>query len=452
MKRFQAIEPIILTLSALLVLTFSSDTLGQSLPNAPQEGAPNAQSSQGAGTYAPVGPSGYKVFIPEIKMNQIVGEVKPKVEEAPHPVEAPVEPENTEPVSPEKPGPVIQIPGPSELEDRQETPVTHLPFDYSDGKTIKQHEKEDLQDVKNRIEREQPHMGTPLAPINITEALPEPAKEALGRRQNLIAPKIKELEPIKGSLKAPAVEALEDHEALAPEDWIVLETRKEATEIPVEETKHESEIKKAQSEAPEFNETLSKESTGAVVENSGQTPVESPSQSTEKEQLPVKETQESAPGATENLTESIAPKEHIPSPLDEQVGTSRGLRIYLTETTPILEELSLLMTRAPSLNLEDYDPSEANTHVAVQDLNLKLESLKRDLRILDSKVFSIIPPSKYAQFHELIRQSISHTYLACESVSNYFQDAKPEDLRKVRDHLSKAKEFIELTRKRDNSG
>ncbi len=319
-------------------------------------------------------------------------------------------------------------------------------------KQSSKHEKEDLQDVKKRIEREQPHMGTPLAPINITEALPEPAKEALGRRQTLTAPKIKELEPIKRSLKAPVLEALEDHEALAPEDGIALETRKEATEIPFEETKPESEIKKAQSEEPESNETLPKESTGAVAENLRQPPVESPDQSVEKEQRSARETQESAPGATENLTEAVAPKEHIPSPLDEQAVASRELRIYLTETTPILEELSLLMTRAPSLNLDDYDPSEANTHVAVQDLNLKLESLKRDLRILDSKVFSIIPPSKYAQFHELIRQSISHTYLACESVSNYFQDAKPEDLLKVRDHLSKAKEFIELTRKRDNSG
>ncbi len=452
MKRFQAIEPIILTLSALLVLTLSSDTLGQSLPNAPQEGAPKAQSSHGAGTYAPVGPSGYKVFIPEIKMNQIVGEAKPKVQEAPHPVEAPAEPENTESVSPEKPGPAKEIPEPSEIEERQETPVTHLPFDHSDRKTIKQTEKEDLQDVKKRIEREQPAMGTPLAPINITEALPEPAKEALGRRQTLTTPKIKELEPIKRSLKAPVLEALEDHEALAPEDGIALETRKEATEIPFEETRPESEIKKAQSEEPASNETLPKESTGAVAENLRQPPVESPDQSVEKEQRSARETQESAPGATENLTEAVAPKEHIPSPLDEQAVASRELRIYLTETTPILEELSLLMTRAPSLNLDDYDPSEANTHVAVQDLNLKLESLKRDLRILDSKVFSIIPPSKYAQFHELIRQSISHTYLACESVTNYFQDAKPEDLLKVRDHLSKAKEFIELTRKRDNSG
>jgi hypothetical protein len=118
----------------------------------------------------------------------------------------------------------------------------------------------------------------------------------------------------------------------------------------------------------------------------------------------------------------------------------------------VLEELSLLMARAPSLNLVDYDPSELNTPVIPQDLGLKLESLKRDLRILDSKVFSIIPPSKYSQFHELIRQSISHTYLACESISNYFQDAKPEELQKVKEHLVKAKELIQQTRKRNGSG
>jgi hypothetical protein len=118
----------------------------------------------------------------------------------------------------------------------------------------------------------------------------------------------------------------------------------------------------------------------------------------------------------------------------------------------VLEELSILMARAPSLNMADYDPSEVNTPVMPQDLGLKLESMKRDLRILDSKVFSIIPPVKYEQFHELIRQSISHTYLACEAIFNYFQDAKPEDLEKVKEHLTKARELIQLTRKRNSSG
>ncbi|MGC8603700.1 MAG: hypothetical protein ACP5VS_08445, partial [Desulfomonilaceae bacterium] len=74
----QAIKPIILVMLALLVLAPISLSFGQS-SNSPFHSNPSdAPSPQSSATYAPVGPSGYKVLIPEIKMNRIVGETKPK--------------------------------------------------------------------------------------------------------------------------------------------------------------------------------------------------------------------------------------------------------------------------------------------------------------------------------------------------------------------------------------
>ncbi|MGC8605133.1 MAG: hypothetical protein ACP5VS_15810, partial [Desulfomonilaceae bacterium] len=238
-----------------------------------------------------------------------------------------------------------------------------------------------------------------------------------------------------------------------PEDWVVLQARKEADQLPLEQPESEPALESTQSVNAQPSESHTKENSDTVAPNVAQpSSEETTPPATEKEAQPTKETPDVVPSAPESQIEvSPPPKEQVPSPLDPNAQKDNNLRLYLSETAPVLEELSLLMARAPSLSLVDYDPSEVNTPTMPQDLGLKLESLKRDLRILDSKVFSIIPPSKYEQFHELIRQSISHTYLACEAISNYFQDANPEDLGKVKDHLSKAKELIQLTRKQNSS-
>ena len=141
----------------------------------------------------------------------------------------------------------------------------------------------------------------------------------------------------------------------------------------------------------------------------------------------------------------IPQKERIPSPLDEDSTMTPELKKYLKETAPILEELSLLMARTPSLSIADFDPSESHTQALPKEINLKMESMKRDLRILDSKIFSIIPPQGYAQYHDLIRQSINHTYMATEAFINFANQSRIEDLTQVRDHLAKAKEYIHRT-------
>ncbi len=463
MRRLQAIRPMISGMVALLVLTLNSVSFGQS-SNSPFHSSPsNAPSQQNPSTYAPVGPSGYKVLIPEIKMNQIVGDVKkkpttnippehgaPELEPVPAPQPGPVPDESVEKEAPEQHVETPQQPAegiPSEA-------VKRLPFDHGDRKSPTPNDKEDIeQNVKDGIERESHMFGPPLAPINITEALPEPTKEVLGKRQPLITPKLKELEILKNNQKVNSVEVLQDQGSLAPEDWVLFQARKDADQLPFEGPKLGPAEKTVQSEKPGTKESQTQEASESGVENIAHPPGETTAPTLEKEEQPIKETQDIGTSAPEGRIKiSPPPKEQVPSPLDETAVNETDLRMYLSQTAPVLEGLSLLMARAPSLNLADYDPSEMNTPAMPQDLGLKLESLKRDLRILDSKVFSIIPPSKYEQFHELIRQSISHTYLACEAISNYFQDAKPEDLQKVKEHLARAKELIQLTRRRNSSG
>ncbi len=460
-----------------MVLTINSVSFGQS-SNSPFHSSPsNSPSKQSSDTFAPVGPSGYKVLIPEIKMNRIIGDVKTKPTTSVSPEPAPEHDKRLEPVpapsSESEPGTKPE-PQPAPLPDQaiekqapeqpveaprqpveagpQDT-VTRLPFDHGGRQSPAPIEKEDIeQNVKEGVERESHLFGPPLSPINILEALPEPTKEVLTKRQAPSIPKVKELEISKSEQTVTTVEVLQDHESLVPEDWVVFQARKEADQLPFEEPSAEPAVKVAQSETPETKDIQSEEISTTGAQNIAQPPQEESISTPKKEEQTVKETQDVGTVAPEGKIEiSAPPKEQIPSPLDEQAVKENNLRLYLSETAPVLEELSILMARAPSLNMADYDPSEVNTPVMPPDLGLKLESLKRDLRILDSKVFSIIPPVKYEQFHELIRQSISHTYLACEAISDYFQDAKPGDLEKVKEHLARAKELIQLTRKRNSS-
>lgn len=139
------------------------------------------------------------------------------------------------------------------------------------------------------------------------------------------------------------------------------------------------------------------------------------------------------------------PKEVVPSPLDDGAVTSAEVRDYLRATAPILEELSLLMTRGPSLAVSDYDPSDSNAPVVPKQVHLQMEWMKRELQVLELKTFAIIPPKEYLAFHDLVRQSIAQTYQACDAVMAYLAESKPEDLEKVRRHLLKARDLIHRT-------
>lgn len=78
MKRLQSVELIMSVLAVYLFLPLNSESYGQSSANQIASSYPKAKSETIADTYAPVGPSGYKILIPEIKMNQISGDTKPK--------------------------------------------------------------------------------------------------------------------------------------------------------------------------------------------------------------------------------------------------------------------------------------------------------------------------------------------------------------------------------------
>jgi len=183
-------------------------------------------------------------------------------------------------------------------------------------------------------------------------------------------------------------------------------------------------------------------------------PEPSPLDSSPKELLPSEPDVE-PPGGKETLPSVQEPppvREVFPSPLQDDVLESREVREYLKRAAPILEELSLLMARAPSLTIADYDPSDPNAPSVPGDVHPKMDSMKRTLQILDSKAFEIIPPKKYIPFHGLIRESIAETYKACDAITEYLDSNKPEDLRGVQDHLLKARELIRQTRERTQRG
>jgi hypothetical protein len=259
----------------------------------------------------------------------------------------------------------------------------------------------------------------PAAPETAIEA-PVPKKEILRAPAHYKLPELLGTRPVKSPLGRPPLEAVDASEA-APSEWIPLEPREGTEVIPPSEP------------APAPRELAPK------VEP----PPEEPAV-TEESPAPV----ERAPAPVEKVPEPPSVDERIPSPLDNNVLESREAKDYLAATAPVLEEISLLMTRVPSLTIEDFDPSNPNAPVVPTDISVKMDSLKRDLQILDSKTFAIIPPQKYRQYHSRIRQSISQTYQACESIINFFEGKHEGDLRKVEEHLLKARELIQSTLKR----
>ena len=78
--------------------------------------------------------------------------------------------------------------------------------------------------------------------------------------------------------------------------------------------------------------------------------------------------------------------------------------------------------------------------------------MKRELEVLDSKTFAVIPPAKYSDFHSLIRQSITQAHQACHSIIEYFQESKSENFQKAREHLLKAGELIRRTQLHPDHG
>lgn len=427
-----------------------------------------------------IGDSGYVVPLPEIKMRNIIGNkppARPPVEEPekavekelPPPQEGPAEPvrppaqPQSVPQRPERPAEPVQPPEqppavqqqpvevlpqtPVEVTPRiQETP--RLPFDPSPRRPQEIEPKPGPVEVPADRDEDTPVFSSPQAPEPMTEA-PPPKKEMLKRKA--AAPQIPALldnPPVKSAAKAIPLESIRLGSSAESEGSIVLDSRKEPEVIP------EPEPAPRESLPPPERPTVTRPETAPVPPRED---VPAPAQVTQPEsskeavpmEPPTEPTEEfTTPKETVPSFEHPAPppKESFPSPLDHEALNSREVRDYLRQTAPILEELSLLMTRAPSLNVSDYDPSDPGAPLVPKELFLKMDSMKRDLQILDSKTFAIIPPAKYAKFHAVIRESIASTSQACDAIIAYFQDSSPENLQKVVNSLGKAREFIRRTR------
>jgi hypothetical protein len=244
---------------------------------------------------------------------------------------------------------------------------------------------------------------------------PLPRKEILGKKPAPTIPGLLEAAPVKEAQKPLPLKAQEGLSVAGPEERIPLGTRGEPEVIP-----------RVTTGRPPFE--VPKEETPALVRPRQE------EKTAPKEQL--------AP--VEPFV--LPPKEAFQSPLDPDTPDTSEVKLYLRETAPILEEMSLLMTRAPAMSIGDFDPSEPNSPIFPKDVHLKMDSMKRDLQIIDSKTFAIIPPKKYERFHALIRDSITQTHQACDAIVNFMSEPTEVNLRAVQEHLHRAKELIQKTR------
>lgn len=418
------------------------------------QGAP-VRSPQGAKPAEPeerfsptIGGAGFSVPIPEIKMQSIIGDrAAPK---PPPPARQEIERVPSEPAAPrqeaERPAPPTVAPSrdarpepPAEtVEPEQPDETAHeqrLPFEPPER--VPEPRKPPLEPSWTKPapsaateatgdEDSTRFVGVPTTPEEVLEA-PAPVPEALQAKAIPKAPELLEGQTVKGSVALAPLKAAEVGDAQS-EEWIPLDTRREMSLFTPRTPGTES-----QPAAPAEGQPRTDQAQPAGI--GPLTPPAEEAAEPEEELPPV-----------EPEPERPLP-DVIPSPLDAGALESREVREYLSASVPVLEELSLLMTRVPTLDVADFDPSETDPAAASTDLLMKMDSLKRELQILDSKTFSIIPPSNYTLYHSLFRESITQTYQACESMISFMQNRKEDDLKRVRDHINKARQLLSRTRK-----
>ena len=385
----------------------------------PGAAAPNDQGQ----TYAPLGNSSFRVLVPEIKMNQILKARPPKQKPAVPPDESTSFGEQTkEPREKREPEVPVQ-------RDTSLTPESpRLPFDP----TLRQRGRGAVPE-RPRLEEAPPAKETgpsltaPVAPEDLMIATPV-KKEMLGKKTAPQIPGLLEAQRSKETPKTVPLKAQETPAIEGPIERIPFETRGEPEIIPWKE--------RTSKPSPATLPATDIDSAMAPKESTSSMPVTGPDQdkAASKESLAVVEP-------------AIPPaKEALKSPFDEGTPDTPEIKYYLRDTAPILEELSLLMTRAPSITIGDYDPSDANAPLFPKDLQLKMDSMKRDLQILDSKTFAIIPPKRFEQFHAIIRDSITQTHQACDAIINYLAEPNEANFKMIQDHLFRARELIQKTR------
>ncbi len=492
---------------ALLTIIANIPALAQTGTEPVSQASSPGLGSNGSSTT--IGGTGFKVPIPEIRMNRIIGDSPHK--SAPsetgrgsvsHHDESP----KLEPLHPEenrgqmqRPGPVqMRLPfdpgnrrresepneafpsikeelqqepgqtvpqaverpfhrgGPTRNLDRQYEPVTERqPLPVTKEQSVPEEKPSPRAPDKRREPQGRP-FKEPISPVNITDSLPEPNKEIIPKRM-IPLPNMLEVETARDTIRSLPVEADSVAQYKLDPDVLQMETRKSPLLIEIEEPEVSREAKEEPSLQGKQRESVEPDT--PQPPKTTYEPMTPPDAGQGITVIPPKEPSPSAetksqehpelPSKEESTTQVERPetrhKERIPSPLDGDTATTPEIRRYLKETAPVLEELSLLMARTPALSIADFDPSDSSSQTLPRELNLKMESMKRDLRILDSKMFSIIPPPAYSQYHDLLRQSINHTYLATEAFINFANESRIEDLNQVREHLAKAKEFIHQT-------
>ncbi len=422
---------------------------------------------------------GFRVPLPEISINRILGS-EPRKKKG-----SPKKPES-QPTSDEKPtliepdAETAHHPPP-----RKEPGVRRLPFEPLPVKPL--HRPGTREGAKEKVPEEgstRAVIGVPSAPEHPLEARP-PRKALL---KSKAVPKIPELltaELAKEKL-VPLHTEPEALQEVPTSDWIPIQPRQGMAVIPAAEPKPTPEQMPEPPPAaePEPQAGAPPESTAPPElkpktqpapteepkpESAAPPAVEPPAQEPRPQpEIPTQQEFDTVPGPTpdalqppdeprhpseetatvEELPEPAVVEKPVVSPLSDDLLENREVRDYVQATMPILEELSLLMTRVPTLSVEDFDPSDPNAPVVPSDIAVKMDSMKRQLQILDSKTFAIIPPQDFTQFHAMIRESITESYRACEAIVNFFNERNQEDLKRVREHLGKARSLIRKTMKR----
>lgn len=460
-SRFAGVFAVLVCMGTIFSVTgipsTATEAFGQTpaQPPKPQQKAKPAEPDAAFSTT--IGASGFSVPIPEIKMQSIIGERRaPKtpppsqppqeVEQTPSkPVSPPAEaeepappkelstPESSPPEPPAEPAAPVET-APAErlpFEPRERAPGTRetapVPPATQPAPPALTEPTED--DASSRF------VGVPETPEEVFEA-PAPVREVL---QPKPAPKVPDLldgQTVKGTVPAAPVQAV-DIQDVPTEEWIPLDSRREIEPIAPPAPVSEAQPSPPAEAQPQPRPEVSPPAVPQHAQPPEPVPLAPPTSEAEQheEELPPVEPEPERP-----LPEIIS------SPLEESALDSREVREYLTASVPVLEELSLLMTRVPALDVADFDPSETDPAAASTDLLMKMDSLKRELQVLDSKTFSIIPPSKYVLFHSLIRESITQTYQACESMIAFMQNRKEDDLKSVREHIFKARQLLSRTR------
>jgi hypothetical protein len=408
-----------------------------------------------------IGQSGYVVKVPEIRMRNIIGDKAQKkiVEEEPQ--AAPPTPQRDLPddhVPPTEPkrDQVNRLPfDPVASEGRESTPVpetvpqtTAPPKSQSDQPVAhtrpEETQAEETSPQPKETTEENPVYHPPIAPEETFDPSFVPKTEILRRSSPSKIPGTAELDLRSQKISRMELSSRLTDDLTSPEEWLSLAPRPgpALVELPEQEREQVSERPRDAEEIPGHGSSETTVPGYSRPEKSGLSETaEGVLRGSDTETEPGKISQSEEPPAKETIDPSRT-KEMIATPLDDDALDSREARDYLRETAPILEELSLLMTRAPGLTIADYDPSDTNSNLISADIKLKMTSIKRELQVLDSKTFAVIPPPKYLEFHGLVRQSIAHAYMACDAIINYFEENKAENFQKAKEHLVKAGDFI----------